>query len=185
MIEIGLDELQARIREDGVKEITRINEEAKKEIGEITKDIRRKAKARVDRIQRDGEREIGLVRRRVIADANVQVKELMEVEKNNLVDKAFEEAADRILGLDDSVKKKILENLVKEGKVGVTDPVVLVDKKYSNLLDDAKSSDLNDFGVVVVSGDNKLRIDNSLRNRLQRFKITLKPEVASILFSEK
>ena len=183
MIKIGLEELQAKIREDGEDEIKKINAAAKKETDEIKKNIRRKADVQVNEILKEGKQEVELVRRRIIAEANVAVKEQMELERNQLLDKAFEEAKNRILELSDDQKKEILESLVAEGREGIKDPVVLVDKKYKNLINDAKSSDLNDFGVVVISGDETLRVDNTLNSRLHRLKVTLKPRVASALFS--
>lgn len=184
MIKISLEELQTKIRKDGENEIKRINDEAKKEIDEIHEDIRKKVEAYVNEIKKEKKREIELVQKRIITDANTNVKEMIELEKNKLLDKVFEETRNRILGLDDDQKRRILKNLIGEGKKGVKDPVILVDKKYKELLKDAESSNLNDFGVIVMSKDKKLKIDNTLRNRLNRLKITLKPRVASVLFSE-
>lgn len=184
MIEIGLEELQTKIRRDGENEIKRIHEEARREIDKIKEDIQKKANIHIDEIRKDGKREIELVRRRIISEANTKVKELMELERNKLIDKAFEDAGNRILELNDDQKREILENLANEGKKDIIDPIILVDEKYKGLLNGAESSNLDDFGVIVMSKDKKLRIDNTLRSRLQRLKITLKPRVASILFAE-
>lgn len=184
MVEIGLKELEARIREDGKKEVKRIEAETKKEIDEIKKNIQIRADACVDKVRRDGELEIEMVRRRIIAEANTKAKELINLERNKLIDRVFEEAENRILRLDDKEKRKILENLVDEGKKSIRDPIILVDERYHSLLEGAQPSKLNDFGVIVMSKDKKVRIDNTLRGRLQQLKIRLKPKVASILFAE-
>jgi vacuolar-type H+-ATPase subunit E/Vma4 len=184
VVEIGLKELEARIREDGEKEIEKIKAETKKEIDEIKRDIQKRADEHVDEIRREGGIEIEMVRRRIISEANTKVKELISLERNNLVDKTFKEAENSILKLEDNEKKNMIEHLAEEGKRSVKDPIILVDSKYKGLLKNAESSNLDDFGVIVMSKDKKLRIDNTLRSRLQQLKIKLKPKVASILFAE-
>lgn len=184
MIEIGLKELEAKIREDGENEIKKINAETKKETEVIERDIQKKVDEHMDKIRRDGKLEMEMVRRRIIADANTKVSELINLEKNRLVGKAFKEAENRILDLKDNEKIKILEDLSDEGKGSVKDPIVFVDKKYKGLLKGAESANLNDFGVVVMSKDKKVRIDNTMGSRLEQLKIKLKPRVASVLFVE-
>lgn len=184
MIEIGLKELEAKIREDGENEIKKIEAETKKETDEIKKNIQIRANAYVDKVRREGELEIEMVRRRIVAEANTKVRELINLERNKLVDRVFEEAKNRIVELNDNEKRKILKNLVEEGKKSINDPIILVDERYKGLLEGAESSKLNDFGVIVMSKNKKVRIDNTLESRLQQLKIKLKPKVASILFAE-
>jgi len=184
VIEIGLKELEAKIREDGENEIKKIEAETKKETDEIKKNIQIRANAYVDKVRREGELEIEMVRRRIVAEANTKVRELINLERNKLVDRVFEEAKNRIVELNDNEKRKILKNLVEEGKKSINDPIILVDERYKGLLEGAESSKLNDFGVIVMSKNKKVRIDNTLESRLQQLKIKLKPKVASILFAE-
>lgn len=184
MIKISLEKIQAKIIENGENEIKRINKEAKRKIDEIKEDIKRKINGYADEIKKEREPEIELIRRRIIAEANVKVKELIGQERNKILDRAFEEAGNRILKLDNEQKRHILENLAKEGKESVSDPIILVDEKYRDLLNGAEPSKIDDFGVIVMSRDKKLRIDNTLRNRLQQLKAIIKPEVASILFRQ-
>lgn len=184
MVEIGLQELEAKIREDGEREIKGIKAETEKRVYTIKRDIQRTVDERVDKIRKAGEMEMEMVRRRIIADANIKARELIIVEKNGLVDRVFEKAGESILNLNDNEKKGILKNLTEEGKKNIKDPLILVDGKYKNLLEGAEASNLNDFGVIVMSKDKKLRIDNTLGSRLKQLKTTLKPRVASILFTE-
>jgi vacuolar-type H+-ATPase subunit E/Vma4 len=184
VIKIGLEEIEAKIREGGEKEIEKIDTEAKEEIDQIKRDIQGRANAHADEVLKEGEREVEMVRRRIIADANTKVRELLSLERNRLIDRVFEEAKNRILGLDDKEKKRILENLVEGGRGGIKDPVILVDEKYKSLLNGAEPTKLNDFGVIIMSREGMVRIDNTIGSRLQQAKIKLKPKVASILFAE-
>ncbi len=184
MVEIGLQELEAKIREDGEREIKGIKAETEKRVYTIKRDIQRTVDERVDKIRKAGEMEMEMVRRRIIADANIKARELIIVEKNGLVDRVFEKAGESILNLNDNEKKGVLKNLTEGGKKNIKDPLILVDGKYKNLLEGAEASNLNDFGVIVMSKDKKLRIDNTLGSRLKQLKTTLKPKVASILFTE-
>ncbi len=184
MIEIGLQELEAKIRKDCKDDLEKINSQMEEEIKAIKEGIKKKARVQADQVKKEGEAEIVLVRKRIMADANTQVRAIISSEKNKLLDKVFQEAGDIIRNLSDSEKKHILRNLADEGMRSIDDPVILVDKKYVGLLDGAKPADLGDFGVVVISKDKTLRIDNTLESRLKQFKATIKPEVVSILFGE-
>lgn len=185
MVKIGFEELEARIRRDGEEEIKNIEEKTRGEVEAIKRDILEKADREAERVQKLMEAEIERLRKKIIVDANMQVKEFLNAEKNRLLDEVFQEAAESILKMSDDEKKKILQSLAEEGKKNVKDPVVLVDEKYRNLLPEAEATKLGDFGVVVVSRDKTMKVDNTMRNKLNKLKVRIKPKVAAMLFAEK
>ena len=86
MIKIGLKELETKIRNDSSEEISKIAAETKKEIDIIDDDIGAKAEREVEKVRKDGEGEVLRVKKRIIADANTQVKELLSSEKNRILE---------------------------------------------------------------------------------------------------
>lgn len=184
MIRIALDKLEAEIRKTIDSEIDKIKVETKKELRKIKEGFENRAGEQAEKIKKDGEVEKEMILRRILADSNTQVKEMINAEKNRLIDEVFDEAGNIILNLDDKEKKKILDVLSEEGRAEIKNPVILVDKEYKGLLKGAKAADLGDFGVVITDRDKKVRIDNTLQSRLNQLRKTLRPRVASILFIE-
>lgn len=184
MIRIGLEKLEAEIKKSVSKEMERIEAETKREIESIRSGFQKSAKEQAERIKKDSEIEKEMIRKRIIADANTGVKEIIGAEKNRIINEVFADARNVILNLHEKEKKGIITTLAEEGKREVKNPTILVDGKYKKLLKDAKTAELGDFGVVIMSKDKTLRIDNTLESRLKQMKKTLKPKIASILFVE-
>jgi vacuolar-type H+-ATPase subunit E/Vma4 len=184
VIKIGLQELETKIRKDSAEEINKLAAETKKEIEAIEDGINAKADNEVEKVRKEGEGEVLRVKKRIIADANTQVKELLSAEKNRVLEEVFDEAAKAVLALPNEEKKKILASLAKEGRQVIKDPKLLVDGKYKGMLEGAEASDLGDFGVVIASKDGSLRIDNTIGSRMKQLKATLKPKLAALLFAE-
>lgn len=181
---MGLEDLEEKIREDGEKQIKEINEEAEEEIQKIKKKINKEAEKEAQKVLDEGKREGELTYRRKIADAVIESKDQIEAEKNKQIEDVFKKAREKILNMDDSEKKEILQGLIQADEDKVRNPEILVDEKYAHLIDGAKAADLEDFGVIIQSEDGQMKIDNTLSSRIERLKTTLKPEIASILFPE-
>ncbi len=179
---MGLEELENRIKEDGRKQIDEINKEADEKIEKIREGINTEADIKASKILKDGESEAKLIYRRIIADAVIRNKDKVERERNTIIDEVFNKARKKILDMDNKGKKDFLNKLIDNDKDKVPEPEILVDKKYASLVKGAKASNLGDFGVIIQSKDGRVRIDNTLNNRLERLKVTLRPQISSILF---
>ncbi len=180
----------------GIEEIIRrIDNEAKAKVGEIEKSSEQKAnlimqhferlaEENAEKIRKRGNDEISLIKRQIISNAEIDAKDKTDKEKFVWVENVFEEARQTILNLNDNDKKNILKRMCdipnKENFV------FYVDKKYINLLDknnaDVKELDINDFGVIIKSKDDRVTIDNTLTNRLNILKMNRRYDVAKILF---
>jgi len=183
---MAVDDIEKKITEEGDAEIKRINKIAENNVKIIKETIKKYAEKVADKVRKDNDNRLELMRRQIIADANIKAKQMMEAEKNKLIDQVFDNAKMQILGLDNKEKTKVLEVLIKEGKKTIKDAGIIVDKKYTKLLKtkDAKSQDLNgEFGVIVQSNDGKIRIDNTLGTCLKQMEINLRPKIAEILFA--
>ncbi|RLI94233.1 MAG: hypothetical protein DRO90_02375 [Candidatus Altiarchaeales archaeon] len=179
---MAIEDIEKAIKEDTRKKIDEINREMNETIKIIHEEIENEIKKNVEKIKRDGEREAELTYKRIVADANIKSREMIEKEKNELVEKVFEEARNRILNASDREKTRILKILIEKGKEAIEDPVILVDKKYSSLVKGCKKVNINDFGVILKSRDGFVTVDNTLNSIIERSKIKLKYKVASILF---
>ncbi|ODS36861.1 MAG: hypothetical protein A7316_00480 [Candidatus Altiarchaeales archaeon WOR_SM1_86-2] len=181
---MGLKEIEAKIREDGQKQVDDINEKADRRIKLIDERIDDYAKKQAEKVRKDKMSEIELLARQIIADANIKAKQRADKERNLVIDRVFDAAKSKILNASDKEKKEMLESLAAEGTKEIKGGAeILVDKKYAKLLKDAVPSDIGDFGVIIKSNDGKLKIDNTLNNRLKQMEPNLRPKIASVLFS--
>ncbi len=179
---MGLEELESRIMEDADKQIQKIEEESNKKIKEIREEIEEDANQEAEKILRKGRQEANLTYRRIIADIIIKGKHRIEKRKNSIIEDAFGRARNNILESSDPEKKKFLEKLIDMDGDEVHEPQIMVDPKYANLVKEAKTVDIGDFGVVIQSSDGKMRIDNTLNNKINRLKTTLRAEISSMLF---
>ena len=179
---MGLEELESRIAEDAEKQIQEIKQESNKRIKEIQEGIERDANQEAEKILRNGKQEANLTYRRIIADTIIKGKYRIEKRKNSIIDDAFGTARNNILESSDPEKKKFLEKLIEIDRDKVNEPQIMVDPKYANLVKEAKAVDIGDFGVIIQSRDGKMRIDNTLTNKINRLKTTLRAEISSMLF---
>ncbi|MEA1925115.1 MAG: V-type ATP synthase subunit E family protein [Candidatus Altiarchaeota archaeon] len=179
---MGLEELESRIMEDAEKQIRKINEEANRKIEDIREEIERDANQEAEKILKKGKQEANLTYRRIIADIIIKGKDRIEKRENSIIDDAFGRVRNAILESSDPEKRKFLGKLIERDRNKVHEPQMMVDVKYANLIEEAKAGDIGDFGVVIQSRDGKMRIDNTLNNRINRLKTTLRPEISSMLF---
>jgi V/A-type H+-transporting ATPase subunit E len=180
---MSIKDIENEIREEGSKKIAKINAVAQDNVKIIEQTIEKYAKSEAEKVGKSEMRKADLMRRQIIAEANIKAKQMKEGEKNKLIDQVFDNAKMQILGYDNKEKTAILEALAKEGKKSIKSADILVDKKYSKLLKDAKPADLGDFGVIVQSKDGKIRIDNTLNNLLKQMETDLRPKIAEVLFA--
>ena len=149
------------------------------EIKGLTISIERIANDRANKILSEGRDEISLIKKQIIANAKINAKDEIEKEKSFWIENVFEMARKKILTLSDTEKTALLASLSKGGE-GFN---IYVDKKYSPLMKNIahKTTDM-DFGIIMESKDGKIRIDNTLDNRMKMIRQQIIPEIAKILF---
>lgn len=179
---MGMKELEQGIRESGKKEADTINLDAKRELDNINKEIEQKTASEVKKLEEKNRKEMDLDRKRILAKANLQIKEQVETKKDDMIEKVFEEAGKMLLKMNDREKARTLKMLADEGKKGLDKPEIFVDKKYSKLLKGAKTKDIGDFGVQVTSGH--ISVDNTLTAKLKELKSDSRHKVAVVLWQD-
>ncbi|MBN2251214.1 MAG: V-type ATP synthase subunit E [Candidatus Altiarchaeota archaeon] len=179
----NLDKIEKKIRETGKKEIEAIEKDAGTRITHIKKEISEEAgKAYTEALEKR-KSELELVPRRILSEARMKKKKEIDAKKTGMVAKVFEESRARILKMSRKEKADILKNLAANGSKDISDPVIYVDKEYSDLID-AKTENLGDFGVVVRSKDGSSSVDNTLNSVMGRLQLDLKPAIVKTLFTE-
>lgn len=179
---MGIKEIDERIRESGRKEIEEIIKEAEKEADNRRKEFEEEAKKGGEEIIREAEIDAALVKRRILAESKLRVKEMVDNKRNEIIEEVLKTARKRIMDLNTGEKKRILAKLVEEGKKQIEDPVVFVDKKYVRLLSGAKPLAINDFGVIVRSKKGKSEVNNTLSKKMEQMNETLRHRIAEVLF---
>jgi len=179
---MGIEEIKKRINEDADKEIAAINLSAKEKIENLTSSIERIADERASKILNAGKDEISLMKKQIIADAKIKAKDEIEKEKSFWIENVFEVAKTKILNLPDDEKAKMLKSLSNADETDENFNIY-VDKKYSHLIKDKphKTTDM-DFGIIMESKDGRIRIDNTLTNKIKTVRQQIVPEIAKILF---
>ena len=177
-----MKEIEERIRESGNREIENIIKEAEKEVNDKRKEFKAEAIKKAEVIIKEAESESELVKRRILADSKLRIKEMADNKRNEMIEDVFEAARKRITELGAKEKKAILSKLAEEGKKQIEDPVIFVDRKYARLLKGAKSMNINDFGVIVRSKKGKSEVNNTLSTKLGQLNETLRHRIAEVLF---
>lgn len=184
MSSTNLDKIEKKIRESGEAEIAALEKETEKSIAQIRKEIAEEAEKAYQETRESRRSELELAPRRILSDARMEKKRALDSKKTEIVESVFEKARERILALDRKDKAEILKNLAENGRRQITDPVVYVDRKYADLLENAKAEDIGDFGVIIRSKDGSSSVDNTLGSVMNRLKISLKPAIVKMLFKD-
>lgn len=178
----SLDKIEKKIRESGEAEIEKIQKDAEENIAHIKSEIQEESKRAYEYRKQERKKELDLIPRRIISDASMEKKRAIDAKKTELVENVFEEAKARILKLSKKDKMKLLNNLIENASRQIPDPVVYVDKKYSDLVEGAETESIGDFGVIVRSADGTVSVDNTLDSIIGRLKTSVKPEIVKIIF---
>ena len=153
----------------------------------------------LERAKQDAER----IRSQVVATAQMKARTLQLEHRENLLDKVFNAAKEKLSGLQkrpdyDKVVAELLREAVTQLKVDQAE--VRVDAATQKVLKDQTLSDLSkelktqlsvgkalDHGTgVVIDADNgRLHYDNTLDTRLNRLQSALRSAVYHVLMGEK
>lgn len=177
---MGMKDIEREIRESGQKEIEEINAEASRQLEELRKGVDSRAASEMKKLGERGRSEMDLERKRILAKANLQIKEQIEKKKDGMIERVFGEAGSNVLEMNDKEKAKIIRMLSDEAKEGLEKPQIFVDRKYAKLLKGAKKADIGDFGVKVTSGH--ISVDNTLSSNLKEIKSGTRHKVADVLW---
>ena len=167
-------------------------DEAKSSCDEILKDAKKRAKAIVDEMEKKGIAEKALIVERRNSVAFIDSRKVVLNKKQELITQCFEEAVDKIIGLD---RATYLNLLIALGKAsGVTSGVLQFNEKEAKEFGSKIAKALGDFTVSEEYGNMKggyimqagnTFVDNTIESLVSENKTQLSAKVSEILFAMK
>ncbi|MCP4716987.1 MAG: hypothetical protein GY868_17820 [Deltaproteobacteria bacterium] len=193
--------------------VSEVLSEAKQKADAVLQESQQKAGGEEREIVARGEQEARREAQRILAEARIQARKATIAAQEEVVKKTFDTALETLRSLaeqgsaESASYKTVLEGLIREAVVsaGVASLEVQVNPRDKGLLtQDVLSAiaaecgselsmqvslGLSDEplsclgGVVVRSADSKVRVDNTLESRIERFRDSIRTLVARELFN--
>jgi V/A-type H+-transporting ATPase subunit E len=195
---MSYNELINAIERDALRGRQKILEDAKAEADNIIrnaeKEIERLRSEKIEEIKDSISRE----RVRVISRAKSELRILLLSARKEILSKLFIEAEERIHKLKreksySDILIKLIKEAVEKGReeLGADELIAYVSEDDIPLLkNNLKGIQINtnqdiDEGVIVASADDKFRLVNTLKSRLERAKMNMLPLLNQVLFEDK
>jgi len=209
----NVEKITEEIKNRAHNEASQIIDKAKKEAESILQEAASKARQEKEMILSRGEQEAKQQFQKIISDARIRSKKRIMDLQEELIQKAFNEARQRLKALSENKDptqgdyKEILYALIKESivSIGKEAVVIFVNQKDRDLLTqdriDRLKEELRDEigsavslelgkdsisatgGAIVRSKDGEIEVNNTFEARFLRLKDTLRSQVAMELFN--
>lgn len=129
----GIEKITGRIDEDVQKEIDALNAEARAKADAITRDYEAKAKAESEAILKKGEQNAALRGERLGSVAQLESRKLTLAAKQEMVERAFQQALADLVGLPDEEYVSLLAALAAQASRTGREQVILSQKDRTRL----------------------------------------------------
>jgi len=187
---MGLEDINAKIRRQGRKQVEEVRAAAREKINAITREVDGHTRQKLQKMAVDYAKKSSSMRGSILSNARMQASHRIAMEKSRLIGGVFSAARERILEMPASEKKKIMSSMLADLPLIHGKPVVLVEKQYSGMLPksrafDVKTEDIGDFGLILTSSDGSVKIDKRISSMLAALSDQMAPELCRILFKEK
>lgn len=186
---MGLEEIEAGIRELGRRQVEEITRQLKEEKARIKQECENEAERRCAGITSESSRKKASLRRGILSAARLEASSMIALEKAKVVERVFNAARERILGLPARDKSRLLSTMLEDRMLIDGKPVVLAGGECAKLLQKndgytVRTQDIGDFGLIITSEDGRISIDKRLNTALAELKETVNPELHRMLFAQ-
>jgi len=191
------EELMASIETTANERMREMREKAAREADGIRKAATERAAGIEEEAMSGARKKAEAEREKRVARVRGEVKLEFLRRKQEVSDRAFQEAGEKILAARSSSGYRLAARRLAEealGQVGGSDPVLHVDPRDRTLLEGILGdlrrnceivTDLPSAGgLVVMSKDGRFVVNNTLESRLSRARELLKGEVFTILYGD-
>jgi len=208
----GVQKIIEEIEKSTGQKVSEILSEAEKKVASVLQDAQNRARQEEQSTVSRGEQEARRESQRILAEARISARRENVRAQEDVVQKSFARARDMLVALveegrADSVDyRSVLESLVRESVMASDaesleviatprDRQLLSQKTLDKIAGQAgtesgrsialriSGDELNALGGVVVrSSDGKVRVDNTFESRMERFRETIRTQVAKELF---
>jgi V/A-type H+-transporting ATPase subunit E len=179
-----------RIQDESQTEINRIHQQANQQAMQILSEARTQAKQEAALILERGKQQSETIIKILISKAHQEVNRTKMNAKDALIDDCFQQAHKKLAAFNSVQYRKIAAHLLDTGSKRIHNPGgVRISRDEDKELAQKKGLTVTGSqhtigGMVIISNDGKLSIDNTFEGILQRKKQEIRTEVGKLLFTD-
>ena len=187
-----IEKIIQKIEAETNAEVKDIIDEARRTASGLKKDADKELAQKLKQLKDQGEKRITIMRNIHLSEARRKTRRSVLSAKEELIEKCFNEAKERLRNLSGDKYRSIMTNLVKESLALVGDSAVATltraeDKSILSVYPKINvKSELHKGlgGLIMESADGKIVVDNTFDAILERQMEEIRTEVANILYPE-
>lgn len=179
-----------QIKKDSDKEVSKIKKETKQTMDNLIKQAKENGKEEAKKIIEDGKQKSRDKKKVLISHAHQESNREKMNAREEVIDKCFSEAKQKLSNLSEEKYKKIVDSIVKKSLKRISGDL----KIYISRKADKKIAEKNDLeiagkidsigGLIISTTDNKISIDNTFEGILKREKDEIRNKIGKMLFSK-
>jgi len=178
-----------QIKKDAEKKVNKIIKQAEKQSNENLENIIKNTEKQAEMIISDGKIKAENIKSVLISKAKQEEKKEILNAKEKIIDECFLKAHHRLCTLTDDEYKKIVSTFIKNGidKLGKNCKIIItrdIDKEIAKKFSLSITGETEAAGgIILVSKDERITLDNTFDTILKREKNKLRIKVGKLLFS--
>jgi V-type H+-transporting ATPase subunit E len=186
---MSAEKIIKQIQKDAKSEIDQITKNTEKISKQIISDAKAQAKEEAELIVQKAKSEAENKKKILISQANQDAKKQIMQEKEKIIDDCFVKAHHKLSTLSSDRYTRIIRDLMLEGikKLGKNSTVIVckdIDRKIAKDLNLEVSGITESCGgIIIVSSNGKITLDNTFDGILKREKDKIRIKVGKLLFS--
>ena len=179
-----------RIKKDSEKEINQILKEAEKQAKIIKDGARKEVEAEAERMLSNGKKQAESIKKIIVSKACQDAKREIMNARERIIDECFTKAHHELSVLKEAEYKKTVTKLIENGREKLGGQCTLVvsrdidGKIAENMGLEVKGTIEVSGGIVLISSDGRVTLDNTFDGILKRKKNEIRIKVGKLLFSE-
>lgn len=189
MTTMSAETLILKIKNDAKKDAEKIIADAKKQSKQMIDDANNTAKEQANVIIEKGKIEQTNIKRIKISQAQQEAKRQIMQARETIIDECFTKALEQLKNIDDATYTQMIEALIKQASTQIPGSYSIstsrpLDKTIAQRHNIPVKGDIEaSGGILLVSEDGRITINNTFEGILKRKKETIRVQVGKLLFS--
>ena len=186
---MSVEKIINQIQEDSQKEVNQIIKDAEIHSKKIINEYIEKAKKESKDIIENGKKQSDGIKKILISKASQDAKRAITKSREKIIEDCFNKAQDKLNDLKGKEYENFISNIIKDSikKIGKNFSVLYSreeDKKIIQKLGFKSTGKVESSGgVIIISNDGKIKLDNTFEGILKRRKDQIRLKVGKLLFS--
>ena len=178
------------IRKDSEKEVQKILQNAEEQVALNKEDAIKIAKSESDQILSEGKKQAENIKKIIISKANQDAKRKIMNVREKIIEECFSIAHQKLSVLKESEYEKTVTKLIENGKKKIEGQCSVtisreIDKQIAKNMGLRVTGEIESSGgIILISSDGRITLDNTFDGILKRKKNEIRIEVGKLLFSE-